>query len=148
MTPMALCTLAMSNFAGMNEMVASPGVPPGTIGGMKNLMTESGFRSENGRKEWTMRGLKNFIPLTFLAAAGSANMVVIGDVGSNCRSVASWQWSDLSCDMRTTFGSGICDRCGIQDGLVCFDRRNFGCHIVVGPESHGSTSIEKVPGGC
>lgn len=91
MTPMALCTFAMSNFPGMNAMVASPGVPPGTIGGMKNLMTESGFLSENGRKEWTMSGLKNFIPLTFLAAVGSAKMVVMGEVGSNCRSVASWQ---------------------------------------------------------
>lgn len=90
-TPMALCTLAISNFAGMNEMVASPGVPQGTIGGMKNLTTESAFRSEKGRKEWTLSGLKKFIPLIFLAAVGSANMVVIGDVGSNCRSVASWQ---------------------------------------------------------
>lgn len=88
---MALCTFAISSFPGMNEMVASPGAPPGTIGGMKNLMTESDFRSENGRKEWTMSGLKNFIPLIFLAAVGSANMVVMGDVGSNCRSVASWQ---------------------------------------------------------
>ena len=86
---MALCTLATSNFAGMKDMVASPGVPPGTIGGMKNLMTESDFRSEKGRNEWTMSGLKNFIPLIFLAAAGSAKMVVMGDVGSNCRSVAS-----------------------------------------------------------
>ena len=50
--------------------------------------------------------------------------------------------------MRTTFGSGICDKCGMQDGVVCFDRRNLGCHIVVGPESHGSTSMEKVPGRC
>lgn len=86
---MALCTLAISNFAGKNEIVASPGVPPGTIGGMKNLMTESGFRWENERKEWTMSGLKNFMPLIFLAAVGSAKMVVIGEVGSNCRSVAS-----------------------------------------------------------
>ena len=86
---MALCNLAISNFAGMKEMVASPGVPPGTIGGMKNLMIESRFRSENGRKEWTMSGLKNFMPRIFLAAAGSARMVVIGDVGSNCRSVGS-----------------------------------------------------------
>lgn len=86
---MALCTLAISNFPGMKEIVASPGVPPGTIGGMKNLMTESGLRSENGRNEWTMSGLKNFIPLIFLAAVGSAKMVVMGDVGSNCRSVAS-----------------------------------------------------------
>lgn len=86
---MALCTLATSNLAGMKEMVASPGVPPGTIGGIKNLITESGFRSENGRNEWTMSGLKNLIPLIFLAAAGSANMVVMGDVGSNCRSVDS-----------------------------------------------------------
>ena len=88
-TPMALCTLATSNFAGMNEMVASPGAPPGTIGGMKNLMTESGFRSENGRSEWTMSGLKNFMPRILLAADGSAKMVVIGDVGSSCRSVTS-----------------------------------------------------------
>ena len=36
----------------------------------------------------------------------------------------------------------------MQDGVVCFERRNFGCHIVVGPESHGSTRMEKVPGGC
>lgn len=86
---MALCTPATSIFAGMNEMVASPAVPPGTIGGMKNLMTESGFRSENGRKEWTMSGLKKFMPLIFLAAVGSAKIVVMGDVGSSCRNVAS-----------------------------------------------------------
>ena len=49
--------------------------------------------------------------------------------------------------MRTTLGSGICDKCGMQDGVVCFDSRNLGCHIVVGPESHGSTRMEKVPGG-
>ena len=34
----------------------------------------------------------------------------------------------------------------MQDGAVCFERRNLGCHIVVGPESHGSMSMEKVPG--
>lgn len=36
----------------------------------------------------------------------------------------------------------------MQDGLVCFERRNLGCQIVVGPESQGSTSIEKLPGRC
>ena len=36
----------------------------------------------------------------------------------------------------------------MQDGLVCFERRNLGCQIVVGPESQGSTSMEKVPGRC
>ena len=50
--------------------------------------------------------------------------------------------------MRTTFGSGICERWGMHDGAVCFERRNLGCHMVVGTESHGSTSMEKVPGGC
>lgn len=50
--------------------------------------------------------------------------------------------------MRTTFGSGICERWGIQGGVVCFERRNLGCKIFVGPESQGSTSTEKVPGGC
>ena len=86
---MALCTLATSSLAGIKEMVASPGVPPGRIGGMRNLMTESGFRWEKGRREWTMSGLKNLMALIFFAAAGSAKMVVTGDVGSNCRSVAS-----------------------------------------------------------
>ena len=85
---MALCTLAISNLAGMKEMVASPGVPPGTIGGIRNLMTESAFRSEYGRKECIMSGLKNCMRLIFLAADGSAKMVVMGDVGSNCRKVA------------------------------------------------------------
>lgn len=43
---MALCRPDMSILAGTNEIVASPGAPPGIIGGMKNLMTESGFFSE------------------------------------------------------------------------------------------------------
>ena len=46
--------------------------------------------------------------------------------------------------MRTTFGSGSSDRCCTQDGFVCLEKRNFGCHIVLGPESHGSTRMEKV----
>ena len=70
-------------------MVASPGVPPGMIGGMKNRMTESDFLSENGRNEWTMSGLKKFMALIFFAAVGSARIVVMGDVGSNCRNVGS-----------------------------------------------------------
>ena len=73
----------------MKDIVASPGVPPGVIGGMKNLMIESDFLSENGRSEWTMSGLKKFMPLIFLAAVGSARIVVMGDVGSNCRNVGS-----------------------------------------------------------
>ena len=32
--PIALWTPATSNFAGMKEKVASPGAPPGTMGGM------------------------------------------------------------------------------------------------------------------
>ena len=32
--PTALWTPETSNFAGMNEIVASPGAPPGTAGGM------------------------------------------------------------------------------------------------------------------
>ena len=50
MTPIALWTPARSTFAGMKEMVASPGAPPGVIGGIKNRMIESGFLSEKGRK--------------------------------------------------------------------------------------------------
>lgn len=41
-------------------------------------------------------GLKCFIALIFLAAAGSASMEVSDDDGSNWRKVASWQWSGLS----------------------------------------------------
>lgn len=87
--PMALCTPDTSTLAGMKEMVASPGLPPGTIGGIQNLMIESGFLGENSRNEWTLEGSKNLKPRIFLAAAGSANIVVIGDVGSNWRKVAS-----------------------------------------------------------
>ena len=44
--PMALCTPDTSILAGMKDIVASPGIPPGVVGGMKNLITESGFLSE------------------------------------------------------------------------------------------------------
>lgn len=44
--PMALCRPDTSILAGMKEIVASPGAPPGRMGGMKNRMTESGFLSE------------------------------------------------------------------------------------------------------
>ena len=56
---MALWTPATSILAGMKEMVASPGVPPGIIGGMQNLMTESGFRSEYTRNGCIIWGSKN-----------------------------------------------------------------------------------------
>jgi len=41
--PIALWTPAISILAGMKEMVTSPGVPPGVIGCIPNLMTESGL---------------------------------------------------------------------------------------------------------
>lgn len=88
--PIALWTPAMSILAGINEMVTSPGVPPGTIGCIPNLMIESDFLSYS-RNECTMAGLKNLKPRIFFAAAGSASIVVMGDVGSNWRKVASWQ---------------------------------------------------------
>lgn len=53
---MALWTPDTSIFAEMKEIVASPGMPPGTVGGMKNLTTESGFFSEKGRRLWTIEG--------------------------------------------------------------------------------------------
>ncbi len=87
------------------------------------------------------------MPLIFLAAAGMASMLVRVDAGFTCRRVGSWQWSGLSCETSTTLGSGISERLEIHEGTVCFDRRNFGCHMDEGPESHGSTRTEKVPGG-
>lgn len=83
MIPMALCTPATSILAGMNEIVASPAVPPGIMGGIQNLMTESGFFSEYTRNAWIRSGSKNLNPRILLAAAGSARMVVMGEVGSN-----------------------------------------------------------------
>ena len=148
MTPIALCTPAKSTFAGMKEMVASPGVPPGTIGGIKNRMIESGFLSEKGRKLCTMAGLKYLKFRIRFAAPGSASMVVTGELGSNWRNVSSWQWSGFSCEMSTTLGSGISDKCRIEDWTVCFDKRNLGCHMVLCPESHGSTRIVKLPCGA
>lgn len=35
----------------------------------------------------------------------------------------------------------------MHEGTVCLDNRNLGCHMVEGPESHGSMRTEKVPGG-
>ena len=87
--PMALCTPDTSILAGMKDMVTSPCVPPGSMGGMANLMIESGFFSEWTRRECTLDGSKNLKPRILLAAAGSAKMVVMGEVGSNWRSVAS-----------------------------------------------------------
>lgn len=89
--PMALCTPDTSSLAGINEIVASPGLPPGTTGGIQNLIIESGFFGENSRNAWTLSGSKNLKARILLAAAGSASSVVIGDVGSNWRKVASWQ---------------------------------------------------------
>lgn len=80
---MALCTPATSILAGMKEMVASPAAPPGTMGGTKKRMIESGSLAEKGRRLCTMSGLKCFMLLIFLYAAGSAKMDVIGDVGSS-----------------------------------------------------------------
>lgn len=87
--PIALCTPDTSILAGIKEMVASPELPPGIIGGMQNLIIESGFFGENSRNGCILEGSKNLKPLILLAAAGSASIVVIGDVGSNWRKVAS-----------------------------------------------------------
>ncbi len=146
--PMALCTPDTSILAGIKDMVASPGLPPDMTGGIQNLIIESGFFGENSRNAWTREGSKNLKLRILLAAADSAIIVVIGEVGSNWRKVASWQWSGLSCEMSTTFGSGICERFWTQEGLVWRERRNLGCHIVEGPDIQGSIRMEKVPGGC
>ena len=50
--------------------------------------------------------------------------------------------------MSTTLGSGMWERFDIHDGEVWFERRNLGCHIEDGPESHGSMRIVNVPGAC
>ena len=34
----------------------------------------------------------------------------------------------------------------MHDGTTCFESSHLGCHIIEGPESHGSTRIENVPG--
>ncbi len=83
MMPMALWRPVKSNFAGRKAIVASPGTPPGVKGGIKNLMIDSGFRSEYAGRATTHDGLKCFMALIFLAAAGSARMVVSFESGSS-----------------------------------------------------------------
>lgn len=89
--PMALCKPERSSLSGMKANVTSPGWPPWFSGGMKNLMIESGLRSENIGSACTVAGSKCFMSLIFLAAAGAAKMVVRVLKGFNWRSVASWQ---------------------------------------------------------
>lgn len=89
--PMALCKPERSSLSGMKARVASPGMPPGFKGGMKNLMTESSLRSEYIGSECTVDESKCFMSRILLAAAGAAKMVVRVTEGSNWRSVASWQ---------------------------------------------------------
>lgn len=52
---------------------------------------------------------KSLKPQIFLAADGSAKMVMMFDLGRSWRSIASRQWSDFSWDIRTTLGSEICE---------------------------------------
>ena len=105
--PIALCRPDTSSFAGMSAIVASPGVALGVEPGMRNLITVLDFLSEKAGSAWTLEGSKCFIAFILLAAAGSARIVVSLDEGSSCRRVGSWQWSGLSCDISTTFGSGM-----------------------------------------
>lgn len=89
--PIALCKPVISNLVGMNAMVASPGLPPAIKGGIKNLMIEPGFLSEYVGIVTTRERGKCLKPRIFLAADGSARMVVTSESGFNWRSVASWQ---------------------------------------------------------
>ena len=89
--PMALCKPERSSLSGMKASVTSPARPPWFGGGMKNLMIESGLRSEYIGSACTVDGSKCFMSHIFLAAAGAARMVVRVLEGSNWRSVASWQ---------------------------------------------------------
>ena len=75
----------------MSAMVASPAIDPSVAPGMRNLIMVLGFLSEKIGSAWTLEGSKCFIALILLAAAGSARIVVIVDVGFNCRRVGSWQ---------------------------------------------------------
>lgn len=137
----------MSRFAGMKEMVASPGRLPGVEAEIWKRTMELGLQSEYMGSAWTWAGLKYFQPLIFFAAAGCARMTVWRNAGSNCRRVASWQWSDLSCEMRTRCGGGISDRWLTQDGTVLRARANLEWKMVESlASSQGSTRTVNVPG--
>ena len=58
---------------------------------MAKRVMVSGAESEKVLNERTWSGLKYFQALIFLAAAGSARMVVPSRPGESWRSVASWQ---------------------------------------------------------
>ena len=126
MIPIALCKPVTSNLVGMKAIVASPGLPPAVKGGIKNRIIDSGFLSEYVGMVTTRERGKCLKPRIFLAADGSAKMVVRFDLGLSWRSVASWQWSGFSWDIRTTLGSGICERCSMHAGRTSLERRNLG----------------------
>lgn len=87
--PMALCRPVMSRLAGIKATVASPGNPPGMGLGMLKRTMVSCFWLENGVSEWTFERSKYFHPRIFLAAAGSARIVVYFEEGLSWRRVAS-----------------------------------------------------------
>jgi len=81
-----------------------------TEAGMAKRVMVSGAESEKVVKASTRSGSKYFHPRIFLAAAGSARMMVFARPGGSWRRVASWQWSGLSWLIRMISGFSS-DRC-------------------------------------
>lgn len=81
--PMALCKPVTSRLAGMYVTVTSPGVRVEGKAGMAKRVMDSYAESENVVRAWTRSGSKYFHPRIFLAAAGSARMMVSSSPGGS-----------------------------------------------------------------
>jgi len=101
--------------------------------------------SQRGRGT-TFEESKYFQDFIFLAAESSAKMSVFAPFGGSCLSVCLWQWSVLSWLIKMMSGSGSSCREDTQEGVLRVEMENLECHILEGPESHGSTSIVKLFG--
>lgn len=96
MIPTALSKPVTSNLVRMKTIVACPGIPPAVKGGIKNWITDCGVLSDYVGMVTKHEQGKSLKPQIFLAADGSAKMVMMFDLGLSWRSIASWQWSDFS----------------------------------------------------
>ena len=91
---------------------------------------------------------KYFHPFMTLTVPGSARIRVFPPLAGSWVRVCSWQWSVLGWLMTTRSGSGSSRRFEMHDGSFCLDTENLGCHILEGPDSHGSRRMVNSFVGC
>lgn len=137
MRPIALCRPDRSRLGSSRQTVSSPGVPLALKGGISRRKTVVGSRGLYGFRDLTQPRSKCRQPLIFLQALDGPSMT-LRTCGESWHRVSSWQWSGLSCDIRTMSGSGRSRSDSMHDGEACSCTLNFWERMVAGPESHGS----------